>query len=254
MKRLAFATIAIGALIAAPAMAADLEVRPEPAYKAPPPIQVFNWTACFTGANAGGMLARKQWTDRTPGDVFLGQSFGSHDANSWLAGVQVGCDYQVVGTGWVFGIQGDYDWTDARGENVNALSTVTTDRTRIRALASATGRVGYAWNRFLGYVRGGGAWERDEYWATVIGLGTAYTARETRSGWTIRVGGEYAFTNVLSGFVEYGYYDFGTRQVGFTPQIVGLGPAFADIKETKSVVRAGLNFRFGGDAAPVGKY
>jgi hypothetical protein len=29
-----------------------------------------------------------------------------------------------------------------------------------------------------------------------------------------------------------------------------LGPAFVDIKETKSVVRAGLNFRFGGYAAP----
>ena len=23
--------------------------------------------------------------------------------------------------------------------------------------------VGYAWDRFLGYVKGGGAWERDEY-------------------------------------------------------------------------------------------
>ena len=54
-----------------------------------------------------------------------------------------------------------------------------------------------------GYVKGGGAWERDDYWATTIVVGTAYTARETRSGWTIGVGGEYAFTNFLSGFVEY---------------------------------------------------
>jgi len=29
-----------------------------------------------------------------------------------------------------------------------------------------------------------------------------------------------------------------------------VGPAFVDINETKSVVRAGLNFRFGGYAAP----
>jgi hypothetical protein len=35
-----------------------------------------------------------------------------------------------------------------------------------------------------------------------------------------------------------------------TPQIVGLGPAFVDIKATTSMVRAGLNFRFGGYAAP----
>ena len=78
-----------------------------------------------------------------------------------------------------------------------------------------------------------------------------YTAEVTRPGWTIGVGGEYAFTDFLSGFIEYGYYDFGTRQIGLTPQVAGLGPAFVDIKETRSVVRAGLNFRFGGDAARV---
>src|SRR5262249_19346149 len=98
------------------------------------------------------------------------------------------------------------------------------------------------------------AWERDEYWATTILLGTAYTARETRPGWTIGIGGEYAFTNVLSGFVEYNYYDLGTRQIALTPQVVGLGPAFVDINETKSVVRAGLNVRFGGSAAPGPNY
>jgi outer membrane immunogenic protein len=67
----------------------------------------------------------------------------------------------------------------------------------------------------------------------------------TRSGWTIGIGGEYAFTNVVSGFVEYNYFDFGSRQIAFTPQVAGLGPAFVDITETKSVVRAGLNVRFG---------
>jgi outer membrane immunogenic protein len=85
-------------------------------------------------------------------------------------------------------------------------------------------------------------------------LGTAYTARETRSGWTIGVGGEYAFTNVLSGFVEYSFYDFGTREIGLTPQVAGLGPGFLDIKETKIVVRAGLNVRFGGYAPVAAKY
>ena len=54
-----------------------------------------------------------------------------------------------------------------------------------------------------------------------------------------------------SGFVEYSYYDFGTAQINFTPQVAGLRPAFVDVTETKSVVRAGLNWRFGGWAAPV---
>ena len=120
---------------------------------------------------------------------------------------------------------------------------------RSMSLATVTGRIGYGWDRLLGYVRGGGAWERDDYWATTIVLGTAYTARETRSGWTIGVGAEYAFTDFLSASVEYNHYDFGTRQIAFTPQIVGLNPAFVDIKASTSVVRAGLNLRFGGYSA-----
>jgi outer membrane immunogenic protein len=69
------------------------------------------------------------------------------------------------------------------------------------------------------------------------------TASESRGGWTIGVGGEYAFTNFLSAFVEYNYYDFGNRDLTFvTPSdsfVVG-------IDETKSVLKGGLNFRFGG--------
>ena len=38
--------------------------------------------------------------------------------DSWLGGVQAGCDYQFAG-GWVIGIQGDYAWTDAEGSNVS---------------------------------------------------------------------------------------------------------------------------------------
>ena len=171
---------------------------------------------------------------------------GGHDASSWVGGVQVGCDYQVPGTGFVFGIQADYDWTDANASHVDPVTLLTTLDSRTKSLASVTGSIGYAWDRFLGYVKGGGAWERDEYaitTATSVGA-----AAETRRGWTIGVGGEYAFTNSLSGFAEYNYYDFGSRDLTFTT--TPLGSFIANIKETKSVARAGLNVRFGGWAAP----
>ena len=90
-------------------------------------------------------------------------------------------------------------------------------------------------------MKGGGAWEKDEYHITFLGT-TVATAGETRSGWTIGVGGEYAFTNNFSGFVEYNYYDFGNRDNTF---VSPLGSFVIDVKETKSVVRAGLNWRFG---------
>ena len=240
MKKLALALSLVG-LFAGSAMAADLPARP--VYKAPPPVvPVYSWTGCFFGGNAGGVWIRKDYS-------VPGTNLGSHDANSWLGGVQVGCDYQFAG-GFVIGIQGDYDWMNANGSHVDFAGV--THASSARSLASVTGRLGYAWDRFLLYVRGGGAWERDNYALTVPPGGLAVPipgftafASETRGGWTIGVGGEYAFTNFLSGFIEYDYYNFGTRTVNFTnPNTLNL--IGIDIRERKSVIKGGLNFRFGG--------
>ena len=248
MRKFLLGTAALIGL-ASPAMSADKRL---PVLRAPVPVApVWSWTGCFVGGHAGGLWAQKKdWTVRTPGGAFFGQSLGGHDDDGWLGGAQAGCDYQFAG-GFVIGVQGDYAWADAEGSHDSTREIGVAYHSKVKSLATVTGRIGYAWDRFLGYVRGGGAWERDDYWATTIILGTAYTSRETRSGWTVAVGGEYAFTNFLSGFVEYSYYDFGTSQISFTRQVTGLRPAFADVTETKSVVRAGLNLRFGGWAAPV---
>jgi outer membrane immunogenic protein len=250
MKKFLLAAAAASALVAAPAMAADLAVK-APVYKAPPPVYIYSWTGCYVGGNFGGLWARKDWTNATPGSLTLGLPISSQDASSWLGGFQGGCNYQFAG-GWVIGIQGDYDWTDAQGSAADQIAIGFTDQVRVRSLASVTGRVGYAWDRFLGYVKGGGAWERDDYSVFFPGGFLAATAAETRSGWTVGVGGEYAFLEWITGFVEYDYYDFGTRSNTFvTPAGVIFG--VADIRERKSVVKAGLNFKFGG-APIVAKY
>jgi outer membrane immunogenic protein len=244
MKKFVRAGVAIATLFSGSAMAADMRARP--IYKAPPPLPppvYFSWTGCYVGGHVGGLWATKDWTNVTPGSQNFGQSAGSHDLDSWLGGVQAGCDYQFAG-GFVIGIQGDYAWTDAEGSNAVLFDPSTTIRSQIDSLTSITGRIGYAWDRFLGYVKGGGAWERDKFelltTATRLPLGSV---SNTRSGWTVGIGGEYAFTNFLSAFIEYNYYDFGSKNHIF---VVPGEPVVADIKETKSVVRAGLNFRFGG--------
>ena len=164
---------------------------------------------------------------------------GDHDVNGWLGGVQAGCDYQFAGR-WVIGIQGDYAWTNAEASHVSLLDPSLTIQTRIESLASVTGRLGYAWDRFLGYVKGGAAWERDNFNVfNNVTLATLAVSGERR-GWTVGVGGEYAFTDYLAGFVEYNYYDFGSRDITFS------NGGILDINATKNVVKAGLNFRFGG--------
>jgi outer membrane immunogenic protein len=246
------AGIAAGALLAGAAHAADL-ARPVPVYRAPPPVVTyFTWTGCYIGINGGGVWARKERIDEAPG--FAGTSLGTHDANGWLAGAQGGCNYQAGS--WVFGIQGDYDWANATGSNINALFPGTTDQSTVRALSSVTGRVGYAWDRFLLYVKGGGAWERDDY-SILIGGFTLATASETRGGWTAGIGGEYAFLDWLTGFVEYDHYDFGTRTNTFNNCTVAACGAVSfpvDVKDTKNVFKVGLNFKFGPTAPLLGRY
>ena len=241
-KFLTMIGVALSAVVAVPAMAADMR-PPPPVYRAPPPVvPIWTWTACYIGGHVGGLWARKEITDTTLGGPFFGEA--DHTVNGWLGGVQAGCDYQFAG-GWVIGIQSDFAWTSADSSHVSVLDPTLTIETKIEWLGSLTGRIGYAWGRFLGYVKGGVAWEWDSFNVfDNVTLTSFGTLDRRRNGWTVGVGGEYAFADYLSGFVEYNYYDFGTRDFAF-----GIGSF--DISETKSVVKAGLNFRFGGG---FGKY
>ncbi len=225
--------------LASPASAADLG----------PPVSdqlsAWSWSGCTLGAHAGGVWGDSdRWIPRTPGGAFEGVSLGGHSVDGFIGGLQGGCDYQAA-SGVVIGFAGEYGWTHAEGTHPSARETGVFYHSEIEALASVTGRLGYAFDRVLLYVAGGGAWERVDYRASTTMIGTAYRASETRSGWTIGGGGEYAFTERLSVFIESRYYDFGTERIRLNPQYSFLPTAFVDIDDTASVVRAGINLRLG---------
>jgi outer membrane immunogenic protein len=212
--------------------------------RAPAIAPVYNWTGCYVGGNVGGIWANTDWTDTVLGD------FESNTANGALGGVQAGCNYQVGG--WVFGIQGDYDWTNINSNVSNgipaAVAFALTDNAQIKSLASVTGRVGYAWDRFLGYVKGGGAWVQGDFGFQVAALPVAPTVSLSQSGWTIGVGGEYAFLNWLTGFIEYDYYRFNnnnTTALACTVAVCGIATTGIGVTANVNVLKAGLNFKFG---------
>jgi|ERR1043166_804235 outer membrane immunogenic protein len=251
MNKLVITGIVLATLGAARAQAADMPVRPAPLYKAPTPAVSYRWTSCFLGVHGGGIWTHKSWVTGAGDPSGAGLPFGSHNASGGLGGGQIGCDYQFYNN-VVVGIQGDAAWVGANGSSVDAVNNAffaTTgyiDHTKVKSLSSVTGRLGYGWDRFLAYARGGIAWERDDYSITDPTGALAASASEIRTGWTVGGGAEYGFTNWISGFVEYNYYDFGTRSNRFlTPG----GTLFdvADIRERKSVVKAGVNVRWGGN-------
>jgi outer membrane immunogenic protein len=255
MKKLLLAGAAVSALLAGSSSAADL-ARPAPVYIPPPPVvALFTWTGCYVGGNVGGVWASREWTAQTPGSPIFGISSGSNNASGAIGGVQVGCNYQVGA--WVFGIQGDYDWSNANTTRTGPFVALPTFGTydKLKSLASVTGRVGYAFDRFLGYVKAGGAWEQSDYNLVVAGL-TAASVSETKGGWTVGVGGEYAFLNWLTGFIEYDYYSFGNNGNAFVCGVAACGlpalvapavlvpPTAFNIKTNVNVLKVGLNLKF----------
>ena len=62
-----------------------------------------------------------------------------------------------------------------------------------------------------GLREGGGAWLRGDYGFQTFGTLVAPTVSITQTGYTVGVGGEYAFLNWLTGFIEYDYYNFGNN-------------------------------------------
>src|ERR1700693_812739 len=142
MKRVFLALFSLAALTGT-AAAADLPPRPapQPYYKAPVAMQVYNWTGFYIGINGGGGFGSSTW-DRT----------GSFNTSGGLVGGTVGYNYQF-GQG-VVGIEGDIDWANINGNTNTAcpFSCKTSDHW----LSTVRGRLGYAADRFLPFVTGGG--------------------------------------------------------------------------------------------------
>jgi len=233
MKKLTLGTAALVAMLAGPAIAADLPTK-APVYKAPVVGPLVTWTGCYLGGNIGGGWASKDYSAPTSGT-----SFGSHTASGFVGGGQLGCDYQAGS--WLFGIQGMFDWSNMRGDHFNQIAE--TESTRISWFSTLTGRIGYAVQpATLLYVKGGAAWVRDKHAETFAGALTG-SAEVTRRGWTVGGGLEYLFAPNWSLFAEYDFMAFGHDTVFFAVPSTGFRWR---IEQDVQVVLVGINYRFGG--------
>ena len=94
----------------------------------------------------------------------------------------------------------------------------------------------------------GGAWVQGDFGFQAAALPVAPTVSLSQSGWTVGVGGEYAFLNWLTGFVEYDYYRFNNNNstaLACTAVVCGITTTGVGISANINVLKAGLNFKFG---------
>jgi outer membrane immunogenic protein len=206
------------------AQAADI---PRPVYKGMPirpVIAYYNWTGFYAGLNAGYGFGTSTWSG-VPGGGSVKPS-----PSGFLVGGTLGYNYQIGS--FVYGIEGDWDWTGIKGSaTCVGVVTCTTDNPW---LATFRGRVGYAFDRWLPYLTGGGAYGNIKATASIPGASVSSTKSEL--GWTFGGGVEYAFLGNWSAKIEYLYVDLGSAAVG--------GGINVSLKE--NIVRGGLNYKFSG--------
>jgi outer membrane immunogenic protein len=229
MKHFLFAATGLAALMGSlgPLAAADMT---RPAYRAPQQVYVapppYNWTGVYIGANAGYGWGTTSWSA-------LGSNF---NVNGGLVGGQLGYNWQFGQ--FVYGIEGDIDWSGIKGNSANngfagCFGNVCT--TNNHFISTVRGRAGVAIDRWLPYVTGGLA-------VGNIESTTPFTTgvNQTNAGWTIGAGLEYAFAPNWSAKVEYLYVDLGNASCGFSCGF----PAGNTVDFTTNIVRGGVNFHF----------
>jgi outer membrane immunogenic protein len=273
MKKLLLGAVGVVAFgMAVPASAADLAARP---YTKAPPIAVaaYDWSGFYVGINGGGGSSRNCWEFTT---TFLnapvnppGQE-GCHDATGGTVGGQIG--YRWQSAAWVFGVEAQGNWANFTGSNLSTLPPLLglANRTKIDAFGLFTGQVGYSWNNFLVYVKGGAAVTSDKYEVflgqpfgpdgqTALAVGQlSDVASETRWGGVVGIGGEYGFTPNWSFGLEYDHMFMGNSNNRFTNRDpvsavpVGGFSGARNISQDVDLFTARLNYRFGGPV--VAKY
>jgi outer membrane immunogenic protein len=227
--------------LAAPASAADLPVAP------PAVAPVFSWTGFYIGGHIGWGRAELEETLVTAFPPFVaGTTFGANESGL-LVGGQAGFNYQV-GL-FVLGVEGQISWTDIGRSTTTTIGGVTfADSVELNWVATVAARLGVAFGNALLYGKGGVAFADWSANARDSRFGTIVNASDTETGWMVGAGLEYGFAPNWSAKIEYNFMSFNIDRTNFT--FGGVTSAF-DRNLDINVVKAGINYRFGGFAAPV---
>ncbi len=265
MKKFLVGSVALAALIAAPAMAADLAVR-APVYRAPPPVvPLWSWTGFYIGANIGGHWGKDDITTTTDtGGGFGPAGAAAIDAASptslkpqgVIGGIQGGYNWQFGGG--LFGIEADANWLGGSSSRTIPPGVIPVinpadfmiDTAKATFLGTVRARLGVVFDRVLLYATGGAAFGTlkttdtfGHFGGTIV---TTTSDTTSRTGWTVGGGLEYGFTNNWSAKVEYLYVNLGSFDTIIPGTVAGFPDAIrVHHKYTDNIVRVGLNYRFG---------
>jgi outer membrane immunogenic protein len=224
MKRIYLASICAAALVAliSPAHAADMPAR---VAKAPAPIAapLFNWSGFYLGSYVG-------WQKSEYADV---EDLPWVDLKGWTTGYITGWNYQTGN--WVWGIEGDYGLSYADGPGNGNFTSA-----KIKSVANARVRAGWAFDRVLWFVAGGASW-------THFGIEHNPYKTNTHRGWTLGAGVDWAYSDSLVLRLEYLYASFSEKDWNFDGDHHTIG------YDKQHTIRVAALWRFATGKYPIGK-
>jgi outer membrane immunogenic protein len=272
IKQLLTGGIALASLIGSSAFAADLPSRKFA--PAAPVMPVFTWTGFYVGANAGASWSHGSTGIAAPfagwfNTINLNGAWRKSEDNvSFTGGVQAGYNHQIGSL--VLGVETDFNYanTESKRDGFGRIALgpfaneqTFASKTKVEWFGTVRARLGVTpMERLMVFATGGLAYgsvkasasETDAFFfgAANIGTNTWHGSKnDTRVGWTLGAGAEYALTNNLSLKAEYLYVDLGKQHVntfysGPIPALVGTAGARVNHDTKFSIVRAGVNYRF----------
>ncbi len=198
-----------------------------------------NWTGMYVGGQVGYGWGTNSYT------FTVIPKTTDNEMDGIVGGVTVGGNWQFDSI--VFGLEGDVSFSDLNGRRNTSANPVPTTpcltpgtgcSADVAWFGTLRARLGLAAGNWMPFVTGGLAFGKVKGSADLGACG--FTAicgfDDTRFGWTVGGGSEFAFDKNWSAKVEYLYVNLGSPS--FTTATV------QSDNVDFSVVRAGLNYRF----------
>ena len=223
----------------------------------------YDWSGFYAGGHLGVAWGSSNWTASTAGAPapFASGSFSLFEpinsfseTGSFLDGMQAGYNYMLPSR-FVVGAEADASFPSFQNHNgisIGGTSTLLAPAIgaesfseTMLAFGTVRGRIGYAPGSWLFYATGGFAWAYDRQTLTQLASGATASPFLWRFGWTAGAGVELPVAPHWTARLEYLFTDYGASGVTFP----AAGQRFSSDFSLQEL-RAGLDYRFGNDAAP----
>jgi outer membrane immunogenic protein len=268
----AISALALGAV--GPSLAADMPVK-APILKAAPYDPYDPWTGFYVGGNIGYSWAGWSSSNPVPANNLAAGGLGNFgpglvstanpNVDGVIGGLQAGYNWHVD-RNWVFGLEGDFQWSGERATNNGSAVLLNVPFADGRLIISDS--TANTWKlSWLSTIRARGGWLFDPQWLLYGTVGVAFgrasyaitntltatrtftggvsasvssfnSEARTEAGWTLGAGIEHQLARHWSAKLEYLYVDLGTHR------FVGLTGFDTDVKLRDNIMRVGLNYQF----------